>query len=173
MSRTLSAGLAAVVLSTLTLAPAHAEDRKFVAATECLPYAPTTSAAELVYSQNGVYNPGASLEKVICPLPRDQDVATSDANFFTAIVFYRVMSATPARMTCTLWFGSTSMLSVASYSLSANGPYADSGARVSLTMAAYTEPYAYFGSPGHMICALPPKTSFAGMHTKEYGATQL
>src|SRR5690349_10153164 len=76
-SASLSAVAAGVVaLAAVVAAPSThaATDYKFVAPVDCEPYVPGgTLATELVVSPTGIYNPGTSIERVLCPMPRDQD----------------------------------------------------------------------------------------------------
>ena len=82
-----------------------APDPKAFGAAECEPYAPDTTRAELTYSPNGIYNAGTTNEKVICVLVRDQDAAFEHYTL-SIDAHYRVLGATAARLTCTLWLGS-------------------------------------------------------------------
>jgi hypothetical protein len=148
--------------------PAHATDDKYVSATECEPYAPDTTAAELQVTPAGVYNPGTTSEKIICPLPRDQDVAylIDDLNI---VVYYRVLGGTPARLTCSLYVGSTTMQTNAIYTTTASGELVSAGARGYVQMSAGQTQFS--AVPGNVICTLPPKTSMGGIFMQEYVST--
>src|SRR5689334_6651899 len=98
--------VAAVGCGLLASAPTHAYDQKVMApVTACIAYGPDTTSAELQFAPSGIYNPGTTSEKVVCSMPRDQETAYT-TNQVGIIVNYRVLGATPAKMTCTLYVGS-------------------------------------------------------------------
>ena len=160
---------AATMLFAFSLTPARAVDAKYVSATECQPYAPDTTAAELQVTPTGVYNPGTTVEKILCPLPRDQDVAyvLNDAIF---VVYYRVLGGTPSRLTCSLYVGSPTMQSNAIYTTTASGEFVSSNARSYVML--FAGPQTEFAIvPGNIICTIPPKTSMGGIYQQEYVTT--
>jgi hypothetical protein len=164
---------AAVALAAaFAFAPgAHAaDDFKFVAPADCEPYPPDTSAAQLRLMIPGLYNPGVEVERVLCPMPRDQDdpYLWGDVD---VTAYYRAGS-TPGRMTCTLYVGSTGMQSTAIYSTSASGPLAAAGARSSLTIAGAGQSQSYWTVPVSVLCSIDPKVTFAGLFFNERGPTQ-
>jgi hypothetical protein len=171
--RPLLPALAATALAAaLPATPAHAtDDFKFVSAADCEPYAPDTTANELEVTPSGVYNPGTTLERVLCPMPRDQeDIYTSGS--VQVIVYYRGLSAYPGRLTCTLYVGSTSMQTAAVYTTSVAGPTVANGNRTNLTLDGATQSTAFHTVPVNVLCAIPPKLSLAGMFFDETAATQ-
>jgi hypothetical protein len=159
------------------LAPTHAakaatEDFKFVAAADCVPFAPDTTSAELQYLTAGIYNPGTTFERVLCPLPRDQEDGYQ-ANELEVDVYYRTFGATGGRVVCTLYVGSTSMQTKAIYTTTVAGPVVANGNRASLTLHASSQTDEFWTVPVSMLCSLDPKTSLAGANFAEYGPTHL
>jgi hypothetical protein len=162
---------ATAVAAALPAAPARADDFKFVSAATCQPYGPDTVASELQVTPTGIYNPGTTLERVLCPMPRDQEnsYVTGDVE---VSVYYRGMSAYAGRLTCTLYVGSSSMQSTAVYTSTVAGPTAANGARTSLYLTGGTQSTAFYTAPVNVLCALPSKMSLAGLFFNEVKATQ-
>jgi hypothetical protein len=166
----LAAGVVAVACTLAAPASQAASDYKFVAPVDCEPYAPNTLASELQYTPTGIYNPGTGVERVLCPIPRDQDeqYITNDVQ---VVAYYRGLGGAAAGMTCTLFIGSTSMQSTAVYAASVAGAPVASGARDSLIINAGSQTQDFAAVPVHVICALGPKVSFAGLFWDEAGPT--
>lgn len=170
-----SAIATAVVAVAATLAAPTLQadtDFKFVAPVDCEPYAPNTLASELQITPTGIYNPGTSVERVLCPIPRDQDEPYI-TNDIQVIAYYRGLGGAPAGATCTLFVGSTSMQTTAVYAATVAGPAVASGNRTQLTINAGSQSDDYFAVPVHVICALGPKVSFAGLFWDEAGPTHV
>jgi hypothetical protein len=159
-----------VAVGATTPSARAASNDKIVNPATCLPYAPDTTAAELVFSTNGVYNPGTTSEKVICLLPRDQD-AQYAFNELAVVAWYRVLGATPSRMTCTLYIGSTNQQDTAVVTVTAAGSVVSAGSRGYVSIAAGPETAVW--APVSMICLLPPKTAFGSIRFVEMGLTQV
>ena len=162
-----------VAVAALVAAPAlhAASDFKFVAPVDCEPYAPNTLASELQITPTGIYNPGTTVERVLCPIPRDQDepYITNDVQ---VVGYYRGLGAAASGVTCTLFVGSTSMQSSAVYSATVAGPAVANGNRSSVIIDAGTQSNAYSAVPVNVICALGPQVSLAGLFWDEAGPTQ-
>ena len=172
MFRSLPVLSAPIALAALVAAlPAGAAtDFKAVPGGVCTAYAPDTTASELVFSPAGIYNPGTAIEKVFCPLPRDQDSAYA-AGQLGITVYYRVLSGAAQRMTCTLWIGSLSVDAGPVYSNTQSGPYAAAGNREAIYFTGASQANAVTVVPSSLVCAIPPKTSFGGVFQAETGAT--
>jgi hypothetical protein len=150
-------------LGLLATSPARAlSDYKAFGAAECEPYAPDTTRAELAYSPNGIYNPGTTSEKVMCVLIRDQDSGNSQF-VLDVIVHYRVLGSAAARMTCTLWLGSTSQQYVTQYTETKSGPFVNAGTTTSMTFEVFQASPTVFLTPVSLLCVIPPKTSFGAI----------
>jgi hypothetical protein len=145
------------------------EDRKSVSPSACIVYAPDTSAADLEFTPAGIYNPGTATEKVICAMPRDQDIPY-EAGDVSIGVFYRVLGATPARVTCTLFIGSPSMQSAAVTTITASGPLLSAGARGALNLYGGVQTQ-YISVPNTLVCTVPPKVSIGGLYLGESETT--
>jgi hypothetical protein len=158
------ASLAAAALLPSPAAQAFL-DRKSVSPSDCIPYAPDTTSGELQITPTGVYNPGTTTEKVICPLPRDQDTAYVADNI-AVIVYYRVLGGAVGRLTCTLYVGSSSMQASAVYTNSASGPLVSAGARSSVTLSGATQP-EFSSVPNTLVCQISPKTSLGAIYMDE------
>jgi hypothetical protein len=164
---------AVVALAVAIAAPAAhavASDFKFVAPADCEPYAPNTLASELQFTPTGIYNPGTTVERVMCPLPRDQDdpYLTNDVQ---VTGYYRGLGAAPAGVTCTLFVGSTSMQSTAVYATTVAGPAVANGTRAKVIIEGASQSDLFAAVPVSVICALGPKVSFAGLFLDEAGPT--
>ena len=163
----------ALSLTVAVAAPSAraASDFKFIAPVDCEPYAPNTLASELQITPTGIYNPGTSVERVLCPIPRDQDddYLTNDVQ---VVAYYRSLGA-GAALTCTLYVGSTSMHSAAVTSYTVSGPAVAYGARNKLIINGATQTDQFAVVPANVICALGPKTSLAGLFLDEAGPTNV
>jgi hypothetical protein len=159
--------------TALAVAPAAraADDFKFVAAAECEPFPPDTNIAALRHTLAGLYNPGVEVERVICPMPRDQDEPYLSGDI-DVTAYYRAGS-TAGRMSCTLYVGATSMQSTSVYSVSASGPVVASGTRSSLTIVAGGGSDDFWAVPVSVLCSLDPKVTFAGLFFNERGPTHV
>jgi hypothetical protein len=164
-----------LVLGAAMLAPAPASasaDRKMVQPSACQAYGPDTTISELDLSAAGIYNPGTTIERVICPLPRDQESAYTSGQLVVGI-YYRVLGAAATTVTCTLTVGSTSMQSAAVYTHTASGPTVKSGARSSYQFTTATQSNEFLVVPTSVTCAIPPKTSLGAIYFAEGAATQV
>jgi hypothetical protein len=147
-------------------------DYKGVSASICQPYAPDTTAAELQVTQSGVYNPGTTVEKVICPLPRDMEAKYPDSAMIVG-VYYRVLGGTAARLTCTIFVGSSGMDSEAVATSTASGPLVSAGNRSVVWMASLAQSSSHIIVPNTLICSIPAKTQLAGIFFEEDGTTDV
>jgi hypothetical protein len=166
-----AAGLVAV--AAVVAAPssrAETQDFKFVAPVDCEPYAPDTLAHELVITPTGIYNPGNSVERVLCPMPRDQDDPFLSGDV-QVTVYYRGMGPASSRVTCTLFVGSTSMQSTAITTASAAGVGVSNGARGDVSINGTIQTDEFNTVPVNVICALTPRVSLAGLFWSEAGPT--
>jgi hypothetical protein len=167
------AATAIAVAAAFAFAPAAraADDFKFVAPADCEPFPPDTSAAALRHTLAGLYNPGLEVERVLCPMPRDQDdpYLWGDVD---VTAYYRA-GTSAGRMACTLYVGSTSMQSTSVYSTSASGPLAAAGARASFTIEGAGQSQSYWAVPVSMLCSIDPKVTFAGLFFNERGPTHV
>ena len=142
-------------------------DYKAVSPALCQPYAPDTTAADVQVTQNGIYNPGTAIEKVICALPRDVESAYPAGGMVVG-VYYRVLGGAPGRLTCTLFLGSTGMLPFDPVQTSTvSGNTASGGERDSLWIGINAQASTPNIIPNTMICAISPKTLLAGIHFEE------
>lgn len=146
-----------------------ATDYKFVSALDCVAFTPNTQPGELTINAGGIYNAGTTTERVLCPMPRDQDDAyiTNDVD---VTVYYRGMGA-PARVTCTLFVGSTYMQTTSVYTNSVVGDLAGNGAREHLVIVGANQDSAFLTAPTNVLCALEPKMALAGLFFYEGGPT--
>jgi hypothetical protein len=144
-------------------------DYKFVSALDCVAFTPNTQPGELQVNASGLYNPGTTTERVLCPMPRDQDdpYLTNDVD---VTVYYRGLGA-PARVTCTLFVGSAYMQSTAVYSNTAVGPLAGNGTRQYLIVVGAQQDDTFLTAPTNVLCALEPKMALAGLFFYEGGPT--
>jgi hypothetical protein len=165
--------LAATVVLAAATAPVHtaraADDFKFVHAAACVPYAPNTLPTDLQLTTNGYYNPGTEVERVLCPLPRDQDDGYIPGDV-DITVYYRGMGSVSGRMACTLLVGSTNM-TTSVYTQSATGPLAANGARTSLVINGSGQPAGFLTHPVSLLCAIDPKVALGGVFFNESGPT--
>ena len=146
-----------------------ADDYKFVAASECEPFPPDTNIAALRHTLAGLYNPGTEIERVICPMPRDQDDYYL-SNELEVVAYYRAGSVS-GRMSCTLYVGSTAMQTTSVYSVSKTGLVAAPNAREYLTISGGGGSQDFFAVPLSVLCSLDPKITFAGLFFDERGPT--
>jgi hypothetical protein len=158
----LALSAAAAALAVATLPAQAAADRKFVHPSACAAYGPDTTAAEIEFSPVGIYNPGTQIEKVVCPMPRDQEVAYTSGDLVVGI-YYRGFAPVDARLTCTLTVGSTSMQSEVVFTHSKAGPMVKNGARGQLELNGATQAGPFHSIPSSVVCALSPKTSLGGI----------
>jgi hypothetical protein len=162
--------LGTLVLLVAVAGPAaRAADSKTIAASQCAAYGPDTTAAELTFSPTGVYNGGTTNEKVLCALPRDQDLAYAASELYLS-AYYRVLGGTPGRMTCTVFVNSTSQYGVVT-TATASGGLVSGGTQSSLNVAMPAQGDSINSSPVTAICLIPPKTSFSSMIMTEMGTT--
>jgi hypothetical protein len=147
-----------------------ADDFKFVAPADCIPYAPNTTAAELQLTTAGVFNPGSTTEQILCPLPRDQEdpYQTGEVDI---VVYYRGLGPVAARVSCTLYVGSPSMQSTAIYTKTVQGPLASGGTRTNLTIAGAGHSPNFYSVPVSLLCSIGPNMSVAGVFFNESGPT--
>jgi hypothetical protein len=163
-SKPLVLGLCAGLVLGLA-SPAQASDLKYVSAAECQPYAPDTSAAELQITQNGVYNPGTTNEKVICPLPRDANVEYPGGHI-EVVARYRVLGGALGRLSCSLFLGSTAVQTSPVISSTASGEWVANGARGSVHLISGGAMDPDLG-PNNLICTISPKTQLGGIYVQE------
>jgi hypothetical protein len=161
--------VAVVALATPTARVDAADDFKFVSASDCVAFTPDTQPGELQVNASGLYNPGTSTERVICPLPRDQDDGYLSNDVYIT-VYYRGMGA-PGRVTCSLFVGSAYMQLAAVYSTTVAGDPAGSGVRKSLIIIGANQDDEFVTTPANVVCALDPKMALAGMFFSESGPT--
>lgn len=162
----------AIAASALPVA-AVTRDSKVVAPTLCEPYAPDTTAAELQETSNGIYNPGTTIEKVICALPRDAENEYASAGDLLVQVYYRVLGAAPGRLTCTLFVGNTTMGLDPVVTHTVAGDAASSGGRDWLELTVGTQPAPYTMVPNALICAISPKTVLGAIYLTEKDQTDI
>jgi hypothetical protein len=162
----------ACVVGAVAMAPAaRATDSKSFSPSLCQPYAPDTSAAELQYTHTGIYNPGTTTEKVLCTVPRDQETELVTGDIAVA-VHYRVLGATPARLTCSLFVGSTSHMTAYAVSTTASGNLISGGNRDFFYLIGGTQSESFQTAPMTLVCVIPPKTSFGGFDVSESKPTE-
>jgi hypothetical protein len=167
----LAVAAAAAAFSVFAPAARAADDFKFVAPAECEPYPPYTSAAELRHTLAGIWNPGVEAERVLCPMPRDQDdpYLSGDVD---VVAYYRAGSVA-GRMSCTLYVGSTAMQTTSVYARSATGPLAAAGARTNLVIEGAGQSDDFWTVPVSVLCSIDPKVTFAGLFFNERGPTHV
>jgi len=146
-----------------------ATDFKFVSALDCVAFTPNTQPGELQLTTAGIYNPGTSVERVLCPMPRDQDDPYI-ANDVDITVYYRGLGA-PARVTCTLYVGSVYMQSTSIYTSSTVGDPAGNGGRNNLVIVGAGQDSNFLTAPTNVLCSLDPKMAIAGLFFNESGPT--
>ena len=146
-----------------------ATDFKFIHANDCVPYGPGTTVGELTVYPSGLYNPGTTAEKVLCPLPRDQDDAYLSGDV-DITVYYRGLG-TPGRVTCSLFVGSSNMQTGAVYTNTVVGDLAGSGAREYLVILGAGQSSEFLTTPATVLCTLDPKMALAGLFFNESGPT--
>lgn len=165
--------IAATVVVAAVAAPVQtaraADDFKFVHAAACVPYAPNTLPGDLQLTYAGYYNPGTAVERVLCPMPRDQDDAYLSGDV-DITVYYRAVTATSGRLSCTLFVGSTNM-TTSVYGQSVTGPLASNGARTNLVISGAGQPAGFLTAPVSVLCAIDPKMALAGLFFNESGPT--
>jgi hypothetical protein len=144
---------------------AQASDFKFASGVECVPYGPDTTAAELQITPNGVYNFGTTVEKVLCPLPRDSQVEYP-GGYLEVLVYYRVLGALPARMTCTLFIGSAAVQTTSIHTHTASGAFVSNGAVTNVWLLTGGESTPDLG-PNNVLCSMPAKSQLGGIHVQE------
>ena len=166
--------LGVVALAAAVAAPSlqAAADFKFVAPVDCEAYGPNTLPSELQITPTGIYNFGTGVERVLCPIPRDQDEPYI-TNDIQVVGYYRGLGGAPAGMTCTLFVGSTSMQSTAVTTATAAGPAVANGNRASVIVENVLQTNDFDAVPVNVICALGPKVSFAGLFLDEAGPTHV
>jgi hypothetical protein len=166
---------ALLVVAAASMSPASAIDGKVVGAgTACIAYGPDTTAAELQFTQTGIYNPGTTTEKVMCQLMHDLEGEYLGDPALQARVSYRVLGATPGRVTCTLFVGTTSQQTDPIYATTLSGDLQSAGGRGQLvfSLAGGMQQAGYNMVPTTMICAISPKTSMATITYYEWGSTE-
>lgn len=174
MSDRKSLMFAACTLLALASAPAalgQSYDQKAISPMDCQPYAPDTGWGDVQFTPTGIYNPGTTTEKVICALPRDAETGYTMANYLVLTVYYRVIGASPGRLTCTIFVSSTSMTPNAVTTVTASGPLASGGARNMVDLTVSSQPSPYVSNPNSLVCAISPKTSMGGIYFYEQNAT--
>jgi hypothetical protein len=174
MSRCTSSLIALACVAAGAFAPlpaaAGAWDGKSISPSSCQPYAPDTTSAELQVTAAGIYNPGATIEKVICPIPRDQEVEYIAGNA-TVLVDYRVLGTTQGRLTCTLYVGSPNHFSGYAATATTVGPLTANGNITGLQISAPTQGDYEPQAPVTLVCAISPKTWMGAIELFEYDAT--
>jgi hypothetical protein len=163
--------VAVVALATPTARVDAATDYKFVSAHDCIAFTPNTQPSELQVSASGLYNAGTTGERVICPLPRDQDDGYL-VNDVDITVYYRGLGA-PGRVTCTLFVGSAYMQAAAIYSTTTVGNLAGNGEREALVLYGANQDDEFITTPANVVCALDPKMALAGLFFNESGPTNV
>jgi hypothetical protein len=166
--------LVLAALTALCLGPlgASAYDAKAISPSICQPFAPDTTAAEIEVTQVGIYNPGTSIEKVICALPRDSEVAYSSLNGLGNLaVYYRVLGAAPGRLTCTVFVGTSTMHWQSVATATASGDLVSGGNRGYLTWNLPAQSTTIPLVPNTLVCAISPKTSLGAIYLRENGLT--
>jgi hypothetical protein len=164
----------AVFLLLAGSSSAFAYDAKVVPpGASCVAYGPDTTAAELQFSQTGIYNPGTTIEKVLCQLVHDQEGAYASTDALQVRVDYRVLGGATGRVTCTLFIGTTSFQTDPVYTATASGPLVSGGNRSYLIVQGGTQQLNYNLVPSALICAISPKTSMGSLFFSEAGATEV
>ena len=154
----------------LVFTPSTAQaDAKFSSGVECVPYGPDTTAAELQITPNGIYNFGTTVEKVLCPIPRDAEAEYAGGSI-EVLVYYRVLGALPARMTCTLYIGSAAVQTTSIITTTASGSFVSNGAVTSVWLISGGAMDPDRG-PNNVLCSMPAKSQLGGVHLQEDGAT--
>lgn len=164
----------AALLLLACASTAFAYDAKVVPpGASCVAYGPDTTAAELQFSQTGVYNPGTTIEKVLCQLIHDQEGAYASTDALQVRVDYRVLSGATGRLTCTLFIGTTSFQTDPVYTHTTSGPLVSGGNRSYLYVQGGTQQLNYNLVPSALICAISPKTSMGSITFSEAGDTDI
>ena len=170
LSAFVAGAVALVAFASVPSARAATQDFKFIAPVDCEPYAPDTLASELQVTPTGIYNPGNSIERVLCPMPRDQDdpFLIGDVQ---VTVYYRGLGAAPGRVVCTLFVGSTSMQGTAVTTTTVAGAAVANGTRADLVLDGTAQTQEFNTVPANLICALSPRVSMSGIFWSEIGPT--
>src|SRR5690349_15240080 len=164
---------ASFVLAGALASPAMAWDTKTMnPGAACTAYAPDTTADELQFSPTGIYNPGATNEKVMCSLPHDSENVYGSVNQLDVKAWYRVIGGTPARMTCTLFIGTTSQFDNPVGTMTAAGDLKSAGGRTYVGLGAATQSQGSASIPLTILCSIPPKTSFGAIVMSEQRSTE-
>ena len=162
-----------VVAATLSPATIAWDSKALPSAPSCIPYGPNTTAAELQFTPTGIYNPGTTIENVICALPRDEESLYSDANAVFADITYRVLGPTQGRLTCTLFVGTSAHEEAAVVTNTASGPMVSGGVRTGVTVLVKSQPSSTIIVPNTLVCAISPKTIMGAILFTEHNATEI
>ena len=164
MSRYLPLALSALIGVVFVIFPAQdaKADVKGVSSSACHPYGPGTTAAELQFSQNAIYNLSATPEKILCPVNKDFWGQWTDAN--PAVIQWQYRTTTIAgAVACTAFIGSPAGYDSPIQTTTINPP--------TLAPNSYASTAMNLRSPvgGTMtienvnfLCTLSPKVKFAG-----------
>lgn len=166
--------LSALVIATgLALAPvqqAHA-DSKGISTANCQPYGPGTTADELTFVANAIYNPGTTAEKFLCPIDK-QYFGTWDDTNPAHIDYYFKTGGISGRVTCTTYVGSPAGYDGAVASATAApptvGPGTYSTGSVELRDSTVSNPLTIENV--NVLCTITPKVLFGGFYFVEPGA---
>lgn len=167
--RTSVAAIGAVFLAAgVALMPARqalAVDHKFISATECQPFLPTTYETAL-FKDNAIHNPTAVNQRVICPVNKDT-FADWDEDDGAHIAAYIKAGAKPGKVACTLFGGGASFLHSNQVAYTGTSDALAAGASGFLTIPQIADP----AEPGdgltmegwNVLCTLNPGMSLGGL----------
>jgi hypothetical protein len=105
----------------------------------------------------------------MCALPRDSESVYTVVNTISVSTSYRVLGGAAARMTCTLFVGSTSMQTTMVNTHTASGELVSGGNYSGVGNVLSTQSSAAPWAPNTLLCVIPPKTSMGGIWVIEGG----
>jgi hypothetical protein len=174
LSKTLAPSvLLCALAAALAPLPAAAtiRDYKAFTSTECQPYGPGTTAAELTYNQLGITNPGATNETVICSTTSDSESVYADT---AQLFFWFRAGAIPGKVACTAFISSATMGTGTINTVSANpANVAASNRSVGTLTLNDTSAYWSIGAPVTVVCTITPKAILGGFTFREDALTNV
>ena len=151
-----------------------AEDNKSISPSTCQPRGPDTTASELTYSPYGLTNPGSTNVTVICPINGDTESSwgTSVVAGSPYLAIYYRAGAIAGSVGCTVYTGSSVVVTGATYSSSYSPPPAPANTRGTFQLN-LAEASGLYGNapPTVLVCTISPKATLGWIYFREKTAT--
>ena len=156
----------------LTLPPVQQAraDYKGISTADCQPLGPGTTAGELSVTQNAIYIPGTTAEKIICPVNKAYYGTWDDTNAAYMYVYFKTGAVTGA-VSCTTFVGSPAGFggAVSTNTTNSGTIAANTATYINVNLRDSTVSNPLQIENANVVCTITPKVIFGGFFFSEPG----